>query len=245
MSGSICNFTKARIKKMMRDWGIRFELLQEIRHELHLVGLRLRQRFWPRQRRKARRLRELSGVNLHFGCGDRILPEWVNLDAYACDGISMELDLQGELPLSDSSVRWIFTEHVLEHIDRSRIRSIFSEFHRVLAPGGVARILVPDLQFYCRAYLDGDVKAITTRLPHTHTTADAVNSVFNDHFHRFVYDFDTMRIELEGAGFRDVIQCNYGESQHHGLALDSDLESRRVGTLCVEATRNVSDQVRI
>lgn len=242
---------KEYIKQAVRDSGIPFGLLQEIRHELHLFGLRLRQRFWPAQRQKAKRLRELTGVKLHFGCGSRILPEWVNLDAYACDGISMELDLQGKLPLSDGSVQWIFTEHVLEHIDRNRVGAIFSEFHRVLAPGGVVRILVPDLQFYCRAYLDGDVKTITTPLPNTQTTADAVNSVFNDHFHRFIYDFDTMRIELEGAGFSDIICAKYGESHHQGLALDLDLESRRVGTLCVEATRSFSEsqtatgQVRI
>lgn len=212
---------------------------------MHLVRLRLRQRFWPAQQRRISRLRELREVKLHFGCGSRIFPDWVNLDAYPCDGMTMELDLQGQLPLSDGSVRWIFTEHVLEHIDRSRIGAIFSEFYRVLAPGGVARILVPDLQFYCRAYVDGDLKAITTPLPNTSTTTDAVNSVFNDYLHRFIYDFDTMRIELEGAGFSKILRCEYGESSHHGLAFDTDIESRSLGTLCVEATRTAADQALI
>lgn len=236
---------KNRIKQSLHDSGIRFESLQELRHELHLIRLRLRRRFSPAQRRRADQLRELTEQKLHFGCGSRILPGWINLDAYACDGISLELDLQGDLPLSDGSVRWIFTEHVLEHVDRRRIGRIFSEFHRVLAPGGVARILVPDLEFYCRAYIDGDVKAITTPLPDTRTAAEAVNSVFNDHFHRFIYDFDTMRIELEKAGFSDIVHCKYGESVHPGLALDTDHESRILGTLCVEAKRSESDQVRI
>lgn len=236
--GSMDRSMKTRIKQSLHNSGIRFAPLQEMRHELHLVRLRLRQRFGPRQRQKIRQLRELSEVKLHFGCGSRVLPDWVNLDAYPCDGITMELDLQGPLPLADGSVRSIFTEHVLEHIDRSRLHAILSEFHRVLAPGGVARILVPDLEFYCRTYVDGDVKAITTPVPHTRTPADAINSVFSEHFHRFIYDFDTMRTELEGAGFSDIVRCEYGESSQEGLALDTNNESRSFGTLCVEAIRS-------
>jgi len=229
---------KDRIRQLIRDSGIRFEVLQEIRHELHLIGLRIRSRFGPSHRRVANRLRKEKDVKLHFGCGSRVLPGWVNLDAYHAPGISLELDLQRELPLADGSVEWIFTEHVLEHIDRKRIADVFSEFHRVLAVGGVARILVPDLDFYCRAYVAGDVERITTPLPKTHTTADAVNSVFNDHFHRFIYDFDAMRIELEKAGFVDIVHCEYGQSRHPEVAVDSHDESRVLGTLCVEATRS-------
>lgn len=228
---------KGRIKEWIIDSGVRFSILQELRHELHLIGLRLRKRFDPRHRRTARRLYAQSEVMLHFGCGSRILPGWVNLDAYHCEGISLELDLQGDLPFGNGSVRWLFTEHVLEHIDRSVIGKVFSEFHRVLAIGGVARILVPDLKFYCTKYLDGDVETITTPLPDMHTTADAVNSVFNDHFHRFIYDFDTMKIELEKAGFSDIVCSKYGESRHREVMMDSNTKSRRIGTLCVEATR--------
>lgn len=226
-----------RIKRLIRESGVRFEVLQEIRHELHLIGLRLRSLFGPSHRRKSKELQRQKDIKLHFGCGSRILPGWVNLDAYHAPGISLELDLQRELPLADGSVQWIFTEHVLEHIDRKRIAGVFSEFHRILAIGGVARILVPDLDFYCKAYVEGDVEAITTPLPKTHTPADAVNSVFNDHFHRFIYDFGTMKIELEKAGFTDIVHCQYGESPHPELAVDSHDASRVLGTLCVEATR--------
>ena len=227
----------AGIKTALMDSGIRIETLRDLRHELHLVHLRVKRHYSPNQRRKERALSQLTGVNLHFGCGRRILPDWVNLDAYATEGISLEVDLQRPLPLADGSVRWIFTEHVLEHIDRRRIRSVFSEFHRLLEPGGVARILVPDLVFYCRAYMAGDEEAITTVLPNTKTAAEGVNSVFNDHFHRFIYDFETMKLELERAGFSEIVECAYGQSHHDGLALDTDLDSRRDSTLCVEAIR--------
>ena len=217
----------AGIKTALMESGIRIETLRDLRHELHLVHLRVKRHYSPNQRRKERALSQLTGVNLHFGCGRRILPDWVNLDAYATEGISLEVDLQRPLPLADGSVRWIFTEHVLEHIDRRRIRSVFSEFHRILEPGGVARILVPDLVFYCRAYMADDEEAITTVLPNTKTSAEGVNSVFNDHFHRFIYDFETMKLELERAGFSEIVHCSYGQSHHDGLACKSCELSRR------------------
>jgi predicted SAM-dependent methyltransferase len=226
------------VKSKLATSGLRLETVRNLRHELHLVRLGLSRRFSPRRRRQAAALRRLDDVKVHFGCGSRILPDWVNLDAYASSEISMELDLQGPLPLSDGSVRWIFTEHVLEHIDRPRIHAIFSEFHRILKPGGVARILVPDLDFYCRAYVDSDHEAITTAVHRSRTAAEGINSLFNDHFHRFIYDFDTMKLDLEEAGFEKIVHCRYGESEHDGLALDSDLASRRDSTLCVEATRS-------
>ena len=110
----------------------------------------------------------------------------------------------------------------------------------MLIPGGVARIVVPDLEFYCEKYVAGDVGELTKPLPDCRTSADAVNSVFMDHFHRFIYDFDTLHEELSAAGFRDVRRTAYGESEHEGLALDLIHPSRSSGSLCVEATKTAS-----
>jgi predicted SAM-dependent methyltransferase len=64
------------------------------------------------------------------------------------------MDLRCELPLADNTTRLIFTEHVLEHLDYDRdLAFVMSEFYRVLKPGGAVRIIVPDLEKYCRAYV--------------------------------------------------------------------------------------------
>ncbi len=47
-----------------------------------------------------------------------------------------------------------------------------------------------------------------------------------------------MRIELEKAGFSDIVHCQCGQSTHPELVLDSHEASRVLGTLCVEATRS-------
>ena len=151
------------------------------------------------------------------------------------------MDLRCELPFEDGSVRYIFSEHVVEHLERAYLPRILREFLRVLMPGGVARIVVPDLEFYCEKYVAGDVAELSIPLPECRTSADALNSVFMDHFHRFIYDFDTLRDELTAAGFGDIRRTAYAESEYDGLALDLMDPSRASGSLCVEAIKTPSD----
>jgi len=49
------------------------------------------------------------------------------------------------LPLASSSVRSIYSSHVLEHLPSDVVPALFAEFARVLVPDGVVRIVVPDL----------------------------------------------------------------------------------------------------
>lgn len=49
------------------------------------------------------------------------------------------------LPFADASLRAVYSSHVLEHLPAEVIEPLLAEFWRVLVPGGVARIVVPDL----------------------------------------------------------------------------------------------------
>jgi len=53
-------------------------------------------------------------------------------------------DAAKPLPLGDATVAHILCEHVLEHIPETRLPALLEEFHRVLRPGGWARVAVPD-----------------------------------------------------------------------------------------------------
>jgi predicted SAM-dependent methyltransferase len=62
-------------------------------------------------------------------------------------------DCRRDLPFADASATVIFTEHFFEHIDYCEEVLVFlSECWRVLEPGGVIRIAVPDAEKYIRAY---------------------------------------------------------------------------------------------
>ncbi len=70
-------------------------------------------------------------------------------------------DLTKGLPYADGSVDGVYHSHVLEHIARDfdhpehdRAMLFVAECRRVLKAGGVLRIVVPNLEYEVRAYLD-------------------------------------------------------------------------------------------
>lgn len=74
----------------------------------------------------------------------------------AYDAISGEVlrhDLRKGIPFPDRSVDAVYHSHLLEHLDRDVVPLFLAEVRRVLRPGGIHRIVVPDLERDARAYL--------------------------------------------------------------------------------------------
>lgn len=57
------------------------------------------------------------------------------------------------IPYPDGSFDVVYHSHLLEHLDRDVAPKFLAEAHRVLKPGGIHRIVVPDYELACRAYL--------------------------------------------------------------------------------------------
>ena len=75
-------------------------------------------------------------------------------EAYdAMTGDVMRHDLRKGIPFADQSVDGVYHSHLLEHIDRSAVPGFLAEVKRVLKPGGVHRIVVPDLEVEARRYI--------------------------------------------------------------------------------------------
>jgi SAM-dependent methyltransferase len=57
------------------------------------------------------------------------------------------------LPFNSASVDVVYHSHMLEHLDKDDAEKFLIEVKRVLKPGGVHRIVVPDFEKACNAYL--------------------------------------------------------------------------------------------
>ncbi len=90
---------------------------------------------------------------LNLGCGRRFHPDWVNLDIAPADPAVIQHNLLEPLPLDDGTCGVVYHSHVLEHIPKGQAPAFIAECFRVLAPGGVIRIAVPDLEGIAREYL--------------------------------------------------------------------------------------------
>src|SRR5262245_4439288 len=108
-----------------------------------------------------------------FGCGLCAPPGWRNFDAsptlrlqrlpivgrlLAQGNVVFPAeveygDIANGLPLPDRSCQGVYCSHVLEHLSLSDLRKAVRETYRILAPGGLFRLVIPDLEYQARAYL--------------------------------------------------------------------------------------------
>jgi predicted SAM-dependent methyltransferase len=94
---------------------------------------------------------KLSLINL--GCGTRFHPDWVNIDKYPVNQNVIPHDLRQSLPFTDNIFDVVYHSHVLEHFSRTEGKIFLRECFRICKPGGIIRIVVPDLENIVRSYL--------------------------------------------------------------------------------------------
>lgn len=90
---------------------------------------------------------------LNVGCGSTFHPQWVNIDFHAASSEVIACDIRRGLPFEDGTFQACYSSHVLEHLTPPEGARLLLEAHRVLAPGGVLRVVVPDLELIVRDYL--------------------------------------------------------------------------------------------
>ena len=92
---------------------------------------------------------------LNVGCGYHYSNEkiWTNLD-YNKTGIDViSHNLIEGIPFDNNTFQTVYHSHLLEHFSKSEGLMLLKECYRVLKPGGVLRIVVPDLEQIARAYV--------------------------------------------------------------------------------------------
>lgn len=228
---------KGAARSVVARGPVPMKTIQDLRMEGHLALVRLRRRIDPAVRANERALRQSTDIKLHFGCGSRVLAGWLNVDGWGGTGVDFVTDLRQPLPLADESCRLIFTEHVFEHIDQSFRLGVLREFRRVLAPGGTLRINVPDCELHVNAYVNGDLEWFATVFGQNLSSTQGMNSMFMDHFHRFIDDWDSLSSALKEAGFAMITRSSCNESAIPELRIDTDEPSRSICSLYVEAQK--------
>lgn len=216
----------------------------QIRFELYATKVRMGH---AQIRRQFQGKRDLK-VNIAAGKAGK--EGWVNVDLFPAPGINCLYDSRKELPFPTGSVKGIFTEHFFEHIDYTEEVPIFlQECLRVLQPGGVIRLVVPDSEKYIRAYVEGTEALNALRgiredgtdryFPNKYRTSmELFNTAFRQEYqHKWMYDYDNLRDVLELMGFAEVKRSAFGESRLEGLAIDSPGRARE--SLYVEGKKPI------
>jgi predicted SAM-dependent methyltransferase len=185
-----------------------------------------------RERRKASALAAQSGLRLHLGCGGEHKPGWVNIDLLG-DPVDVAWNLANKLPFESASVDAVFHEHLLEHLPLQAGAGFMRECHRVLKPGGILRVGVPDAGRLIRSYA-GDRVYLEDRHPGRPSGMLAVQELFYWHRHCAMFDTETLCLFFRASGFPDPRECEFGETDIDQVP---DTERRRDQTLYMEARK--------
>ena len=92
-------------------------------------------------------------LKLNLGCGSRFEKDWINIDFHSYDPAVRAYNLLKGIPLNDNSVEFVYHSHLLEHFLKRDASFLMAECMRVLKPGGIIRVVVPDLENIVRAYI--------------------------------------------------------------------------------------------
>lgn len=188
---------------------------------------------------------DLNSEYLHLGCGLNAPESWLNVDGslqvifakkprvkqvlvnlglYSRHQAEipwpsniLHSDLRKPLPFRDNQFVAVYSSHTLEHLFHSEAITLVNECFRVLKPGGICRIVVPDLAAAICRYLanaqdhDADIAAyhfMEELLVHSRAPQKGLLGLYHRlvgfHQHKWMYDAASLRKLLIDAGFVNV-----------------------------------------
>jgi len=92
-------------------------------------------------------------LKINLGSGYWKFAGWVNVDIDHDSEPDVVANLAAALPFADGVARLLHTEDFIDQLELAQAAAFLRECHRILAPGGVLRVLTPDLQKLTHLYL--------------------------------------------------------------------------------------------
>jgi len=138
------------------------------------------------------------------------------------------VDLTKRLPFRDQSVRVFFSSHMLEHLYPDEVEALMREMHRCLAPGGICRVVVPDLERIVRLFDRNDPRCFITELFEVTTRKHARIA------HHSAFTGPLLVKLFTDAGFSKAEQLAYRKGRCPDIEL---LDNRPEESLYVEAVK--------
>lgn len=183
-------------------------------------------------------------VLVQFGCGWSAPDGWVNYDSsptlrfermpvlgrlYTKNTTRFPAsvrygDVVKGLPHAEGTVDGVYASHVLEHLALDDFRAALCHVLAILRPGGTFRMIVPDLEWRARAYLDqlatsaADANGEFLRssyLGHERRPRrpmELLSAIFGGSAHLWMWDEPSLRRELDAAGFTGIRRCAMGDA---------------------------------
>jgi predicted SAM-dependent methyltransferase len=146
------------------------------------------------------------------------------------------------IPHASGSVDALYSSHMIEHLDRREARGFLAECRRVLKPGGILRIVVPDLRITVEDYVakgnaDVFLDHLQLELDKPHGLRGHLRNILvGGRNHHWLYDGRSISALIARSGFSDVRVLKPGETRIADPG-QLNLREREGESVYVEAVR--------
>lgn len=146
-------------------------------------------------------------MKLHLGCGNKRIDGYTNIDVRYLPGVD-EIDNIAYLrKYKNESVDVIYASHVLEHFSRWQYMSVLKRWYEILKPNGILRLGVPDFEQIVKYYIKTNKLRDVSGMLYGGQDYDENN-------HHWVWDFVTIKQELEQIGFKNIYRYDWRNTEH-------------------------------
>jgi SAM-dependent methyltransferase len=184
-----------------------------------------------------------SPIYVQYGCGCSCPSGWLNFDASPTlrlqrlpiigglfrhghtvfpKGVRYGDVVRG-LPIADASAQGIYASHVLEHLPQADFWVALHNTFRMLKPGGIFRLVVPDLQARAERYLrDTGLNRPEAnswfmqatglgRERRSRGLSPLLREAFGRSVHLWMWDENSLAAALHRTGFIGIRRCRFGD----------------------------------
>lgn len=197
-----------------------------------------------------------EGLYVQYGCGLSVGEGWQNYDnsptlrltrfpglaplVRRAGGVKFPEEVRyGDIcngPLSaPGDCAGIYASHVLEHLTLEEFKTVLRYTCTMLKPGGIFRLIVPDLEVLARRYITLLEQRVdeansdfmrSSCLGEERSPVGAIGrlrGVFGGSKHRWMWDEPSMTKALAEAGFVDIRRCEFNDCEDRMFKAVEDL----------------------
>jgi SAM-dependent methyltransferase len=132
-------------------------------------------------------------------------------------------DIIKGLPEKENGCDGVFCSHVLEHLSFHDFKIALKNTYIVLKPGGIFRGVLPDLRGSILNYMENYDKIESPASQFMRETmlgienrskglGGKIKDIYGNSKHLWMWDFKSIKFELENAGFTNIRECKFGDS---------------------------------
>lgn len=166
------------------------------------------------------------GLKLEIGSGNQPHDGYIHLDINPnAKNVDVVADFRSGIPLEDESCDEVLAVNTLEHIWWYEVRPVLREIYRILAPGGVLKAHLPDLNYVLHIVLPDIYKGHPTKdwrlVTGPQPTPEAHNEVW-DYMNHIIFstgaEFNAHHAIFTPAFAEQLMrECGFARFEHTSL----------------------------